>query len=172
MSRVRTLLTAALMAGAAVCLSASAQAQCAPNNFPANWLQQQDNAGGHTIARHVNQSDQLLTTRLANFPHIPAAGSYPALVATAQATITAGLTSNAGAINNWANHAANGARQVYDYASAANIGRVATRNAPPPPAAIVSNTCTFRVVLHALGGGACYLLTSYPTPAAPADNCP
>lgn len=165
MSRVRTLLTsAALTASIAICVSAPTQAQCVPNNFPANWLQQQENAGGHTIARHVGKTDLELAQRLMNEPNIQNASTYPAPVATAQATITAGLATNRGTINNWANTAPNGATQAYNYTAAGNIGRVATRNPNPPPYALYANTANFRAVFRATGGGNCYLLTSFPTP--------
>ena len=165
MSRVRTLLTTAAIVAVALSSSMPAQAVCIPNPIPANWLQLQENAGGHTIALHVGQTDLQLTQRLANNPNIPAAGSYPAaappaaVYSTAQATITAGLATNTVAINNWANNAANGARQAYNYVAPAVIGRVATRNPIQ-----VANTTNYRVVFQALGGGNCFLLTSYPTP--------
>lgn len=165
MSRIRTLLaTSALVAGA-ILLSSSAQAVCIPNPIPANWLQLQENAGGHTIALHVGQTDLQLTQRLANNPNIPAAGSYPAsappaaVYTAAQATIVAGINTNTVAINNWAANAANGARQAYNYVAGGTIGRVATRNPVQ-----VNNTNNYRLVFQALGGGNCFLLTSYPTP--------
>jgi hypothetical protein len=167
MSRIRTLLIGAAIIAGVLASTTSAQAQCVPNPIPPNWLQLQENAGGHTIALHVGQTDHQLTQRLINNPHIPAAGSYPAALppavySTAQATITAGLAANTVAINNWANVAVNGARQAYNYAAPGVIGRVATRN--PPHAPQVANTNNFRVVFQALGGGNCFILTSYPRP--------
>jgi Bacterial CdiA-CT RNAse A domain len=178
MSRVRTLLaTAALMAGAAVCLSASAQAQCVPNNFPPNWLQQQENAGGHTIARHVNQTLAQLINRVLN-GGVNAAGSYPTTPA-AQATITAALTANAAAINAWRATGGIGgvpvnvgATQAFDFANAANIGTIAFTVGNPPNAVGWGQTCGFRVVMRAQGGNTCLLLTSFPRPATPGDHCP
>lgn len=165
MSRVRTLLTTAAFIGATATLPLPARAVCIPNPIPANWLQLQENAGGHTIALHVGQTDMQLTQRLANNPNIPAAGSYPAsappaaVYADAQNTIVAGVNTNTVAINNWANNAANGTRQAYNYVAGATIGRVATRNPVQ-----VNNTTNYRVVFQALGGGNCFILTSYPTP--------
>jgi Bacterial CdiA-CT RNAse A domain len=126
MSRVRTLLaTIAMTAGAAIYLSASAHAVCIPNNFAANWLQLQENAGGHTIARHVGRTDNQLMARLQN-QGLNAVGSYPSAgapypAAAAQATITAGLAVNRAAINNWANGA----------------GANATTSFPTPPGGAV-----------------------------------
>ena len=166
MSRSRIRLATAALAVGAITLASPLHAQCIPANFAANWLDQQEQAGGHTIARHVGQTDQQLQQRLQNDPNIQAAGSYPAdavppAYATAQASIVAALNTNAAAINNWANNAANGARQAYNYVGAAVVGRVATRNGNPFP---VNNTNNFRVVFQALGGGNCFLLTSFPTP--------
>jgi hypothetical protein len=171
---MRALLTTAALIGATVSLSASAQAVCIPNPIPANWLQTQEAPnvaaappphGGHTIALHIGQTDQQLQQRLQNNPNIPAAGSFPASAppaanyAAAQATITANIAGNTNAINNWANAAANGARQAYNYQTLAVVGRVATRNPN-----VVNNTNNFRIVFQALGGGNCFVLTSFPTP--------
>jgi hypothetical protein len=145
---------------------------CIPNNFAANWLQQQENAGGHTIALHVGQTDLQLAARLQN-DGLNAVGSFPNSVATAQGTITAGLAANRNTINNWAAHANNNARRAYNYVTAppATIGRVATWDNNVPPAPVVGNTCTFRAVIKATGGGNCYLLTAFPTPPGGAA-CP
>lgn len=177
MSRARTLLTTAAIVSTLLGLPATAKAVCIPNNFPANWLQQQENLGGHTIARHVGWTDIQLATRLQN-EGLTAAGSYPSSgppypAAAAQATIIAGVGGNRIAINNWAATANAGATRVYNYVTAppAIIGRVATWNNANPPAPVVNNTCTFRVVVRATGGGNCYVLTSFPTPPGGAA-CP
>jgi len=170
MSRSRTRLATAALALGAIALASPLHAQCIPMNFPGNWLQQQENAGGHTIARHVGKTDLQLAQRLAQNPHIAAASTYPNL-AGAQGTITAGLATNRNTINNWANGANNGQSQAYNYAAAGNIGRVATRNPNAPPPALFTNTCTYRAVIRATGGGNCYLLTSFPTSPAP-GACP
>lgn len=177
MSRSRTLLTTVAIVTGLLALPITAQAVCIPNNFPANWLQQQENAGGHTIARHVGQTDMQLSTRLQN-QGLNAVGSYPSSgapypAAAAQATITAGVAANRNVINNWAANANAGATMAYNYVTAppATIGRVATWNNANPPAPVVNNTCTFRVVVRATGGGNCYVLTSFPTPPGGAA-CP
>jgi hypothetical protein len=167
MSRIRNLLIGAVIVASAFASTAPVQAQCVPALIPANWLQLQENAGGHTILLHVGQTDMQLTQRLINNPNIPAAGSYPAdppptVYTTAQNTITAGIANNTVAINNWAANANVGDRQAYNYNAPGVIGRVATRN--PPNAPVVNNTNNFRVVFQATGGGNCYILTSYPTP--------
>jgi hypothetical protein len=167
MSRVRVLFTTAALVAGAISLSTPSSAQCVPNNFPANWLQQQENAGGHTIANHVGWADWQLTNRLmGNNPPL-AAGSYPAanppepVWSAAQATIAQGLTARAQAINLWAANAGLNAPRAEAFQAAATIGRVATQQAP----ANVFNTQTFCVVLRADGNGGCRVLTSFPTPA-------
>ena len=122
MSRSRTLLRTAAIVTGLLALPVTAQAVCIPNNFPANWLQQQENAGGHTIARHVGQTDIQLTTRLQN-QGLNAVGSYPSSgapypAAAAQATITAGVAANRNVINNWAANANAGATMAYNYVTA------------------------------------------------------
>jgi hypothetical protein len=177
MSRLRTLLAAALMSGATAALPATAQAQCVPAAFPAGWLNAQEAAGGHTIARHVNQTLAQLINRIF-VAGVPAAGSYPT-VAGAQATITAALAANAVAINNWRATGGVGGVPVnvgttraFDYANAANIGIVAYTVGNPPNAVGWGQTCAFRVVMRATGGNTCLLLTSFPRPATPGDHCP
>lgn len=177
MTRTRTLLGTAAIALTLVGGAATAQAVCIPDNFPGNWLQLQENAGGHTIARHVGKTDVQLTTRLNN-EGLNAVGSYPTSgppypAAAAQATIIAGVAANRNAINTWAANANNGATTAYNYVTAppATIGRVATWDNGNPPAPVVNNTCTFRVVVRATGGGNCYVLTSFPTPPGGAA-CP
>lgn len=177
MSRIRTLIAALLLAGGPVCLPATAQAQCVPNPFPAGWLQAQEVAGGHTIARHVNQPLAQLINRIFN-ANVLAAGSYPT-VAAAEATITAALTANAAAVNAWRATGGIGgvpvnvgATRSFDYANAANIGTIAFTVGNPPNAIGWSQTCAFRVVMRAMGGNTCRLVTSFPRPATPADHCP
>jgi len=170
MSRIQACLAGlALIATAG--LSTPAKTQCIPDQFPADWLQQQENAGGHTIDRHVGKSDQQLIARVTPRRGPRAAGSFPAsqapaaAYAAAQATITAKLALDADGINAWANDGDEGDRRVDDYAANATIGRVAARVPGRNP--IIVPTCTFRTVLEANGDGTCYLLTAFPTVPAP-----
>lgn len=177
MSRLGNFLTATLIAGLAACLPATAQAQCVPVAFAPGWLNAQEAAGGHTIARHVNQTLAQLINRVLN-GGVPAAGSYPTVLG-AEATITAALTANAVAINAWrANGAVGGGpvnvgtTQAFDYANPGNIGTIAFTVGNPPNAIGWGQTCAFRVVMRATGGNTCMLLTSFPRPATPGDHCP
>jgi len=167
MSRFRnSLATAALIFGT-IALAVPANAQCVPDIFPNDWLQQQENLGGHTIDRHVGKTDGQLTQRLINSPNIAAAGSYPASALpdprylAAQATIAQGLASRRQTINNWAATAHANAPRAEELQAAAAIGRVALQTQP----ANVFDTQTYCVILRANGVGGCRVLTSFPTPA-------
>lgn len=153
-----------------ILLASAALAQCIPANFPVGWLQQQENAGGHTIARHVGKTDAQLVQRLQQNPNIAAASTYTDL-ATAEAFIQAGLTVQRVVINQWAANALAGARRADDFIGNNVVGRVAFR---PPNLQNIVDSDEFRTVLQATGGGGCFLLTSYPTrppnPAAGALN--
>ncbi|WP_147292646.1 RNase A-like domain-containing protein [Undibacter mobilis] len=177
MSRIGSLFAAILISGTAALVPSLVQAQCVPAAFGAGWLNAQEAAGGHTIARHVNQPLAQMINRLF-LAGVPAVGSYPT-TAGAQATITAALAANAVAINTWratgglAGGPVNvGTTRAFDYANAANIGTVAFTVGNPPNAIGWSQTCAFRVVLRATGGNNCLLLTSFPRPATPEDHCP
>ncbi|MGQ4649110.1 RNase A-like domain-containing protein [Lyngbya aestuarii] len=139
-------------------VSQSASTPCIPASFSNDWLQQQEQAGGHTIERHVGKSDQELVERLKKEPKIGAASTYPNLT-TASTHLEAALTANAPKLNQWASSAAVGQKQVVDYNAHQVIGRVARR---PPSLNNVKNAQQLRAVLTATGGGKCLLLTSYP----------
>ena len=173
MSRVRMLLASATLVATTALASSSALAVCIPENFPVNWLRQQERAHGHTIRRHVGKTDRQLTDRLRSSPRLLDANSYPNSVPFAQQTITTGLASDAGAINAWALRVGNAQPEAFDFADANGntVGRIARRNPTPPPFANISNTCAYRAVLKPTGGGNCYLLTSYPIMPRPEDNC-
>lgn len=158
-------LAAALMIVAVACLSGPTRAQCIPDQFPESWLLQQEEAGGHTIARHVGSTDFQLLEALAHNPNIPFEGSYPAsrppapVYETAQAMITAVLGAQQAETNNWARSATAGARRTLNFVVAEIVGRVAVRN----PDRII-NTNNFSVIFEATGSGRCFVLTSFPRP--------
>lgn len=141
------------------CSNQNALAECVPANFPANWLQNQEQLGGHTIARHVGKSDQQLVNRLNNDDRIRSSSSYSDLK-TASNSIQSALRNNRDHINVWANNAPVGEKKVIDFDANNTVGRVATR-----PASInnVSNSNHIRIVLKATAEDSCFVLTSYPT---------
>ncbi|NEO88177.1 MAG: hypothetical protein F6J87_28560, partial [Spirulina sp. SIO3F2] len=162
----KSLAQAAKVVGLSVALSLlslgtagkAALAQCVPATFPENWLQQQEDAGGHTIARHVGRTDQQLVERLINSPRISAASTYPDL-ATATTNIQAALTTNAATLNSWVSEAAVGEKRAVNYRAGAVIGRVASR---PPSLSHISNSSRLQAVMKKTADGGCLLLTSYP----------
>lgn len=147
--------TALALLALQIVLAPAALAQCMPENFPAGWLPQQENAGGHTIARHGRKTDAELVQRLQYNPNIAAASTYTN--DTAEASITAGLGGLRVQLNQWAANAQVGARRANDFVGNNTVGRVAFR-----PQNIVNST-RFRTVLQATGQGGCLLLTLFPT---------
>jgi hypothetical protein len=156
---------AGIVLSASLMSSVPALAQCVPNPFaPAlNWLQAQENAGGHTIARHVGKTDQWLITRYNNNVNIAGASTY-ASVATATQFIQAALAIERVAYNAWEANANVGDRRASTTNLAAPIGRGVAHAARPATLADVQNENQVRAVMVKSGAGACYLLTSYPTP--------
>jgi hypothetical protein len=141
-------------------LGGAAGAACIPDILPADYLRQQENAGGHTIARHVGKTDAQLVQRLADDPRIRAASSYTD-AATAQANIAAALAADRVAINIWAAAAPDRATRAWDAGSAAVVGRVASR---PPGLGNIARSTHLRVVIRKTGADTCLLLTSFPIP--------
>lgn len=133
-------------------------AQCVPTVFLANWLQAQEDFGGHTIARHVGKTDEWLVTRLRKSSRISAASSYPN-TATATTHIQAALTAKATMLNRWVRDVPVGATRAVDYEAKLDVGRIALRS--PTLANIISSE-KLRAVMRVMTGGSCFLLTSYP----------
>ncbi|NEP53063.1 MAG: hypothetical protein F6K65_31400 [Moorea sp. SIO3C2] len=136
----------------------SASAQCVPSNFYSNWLQRQEDLGGHTIDRHVGKSDHQLVNRLINAPRISAASTYPDL-GTAATNIQAALRTNRNKLNSWVLDAAIGEKRAVNYTAREVVGHVASR---PPSLSNISNSRKLRAVMKKTAKGDCLLLTSYP----------
>ena len=134
-------------------------AQCVPTVFPANWLQAQEDLGGHTIARHVGKTDEWLVNRLRKSSRISAASTYPN-AETATTHIQAALTAKAAMLNRWVRDVPVGATRAVDYEAKTGVGRVALR---PPKLTNVINSTKLRAVMRTMTGGRCCLLTSYPS---------
>jgi len=144
-----------------VAVSQPAFAQCIPTNFPPNWLQAQEQAGGHTIERHIGWSNQQLINRLINSPQIAKASTYTDL-RNATTNIPVALSSHRHNLNNWASNpnVPVGATRAVDY----NVGRVVGRVAFRPSALKnIRNSTNLRAVIRKSNrAGQCILLTSYP----------
>jgi hypothetical protein len=136
-------------------------AQCIPANFPSNWLQAQEQAGGHTIARHVGWTNQQLINRLNNSPDIANASTYSDL-RSATTNIPSALSSYRNNLNNWASNSnvPVGATRAVDFNAGQVVGRVAFR---PPAQTNIRNSTQLRAVMKKSSAtGECILLTSYP----------
>ena len=145
--------------------SVPALAQCVPNPFApaANWLQAQENAGGHTIARHVAKTDQWLVNRYNNNAQIAGASTYASVI-TATQYIQAALAIRRAAYNAWEGNANVGARRAYTTDMGVPVGRGVANVARPANLADVQNENQVRTVMEKSGPGTCFLFTSYPTP--------
>ena len=162
---MRIIQTTILGMALSACVVSAALAQCIPDPFPLGWLNAQEQAGGHTIARHVGRTDAQLVLRLTNNANIQNASTYTDLQ-TAELAITGGLAGVRVTINAWAENANHGQRRVDNFTAAANVGRVAFR---PPNLANIVDSDRFRTVMQADGHGGCFLLTSFPTMPPPND---
>ncbi len=144
--------------------SRPALAACVPDNFPNNWLQNQENAGGHTIGRHVGKTNQWLVNRYNNNYHISGASTY-ATVLTATQHILAALAITQGGYNAWEPNANIGSRRAMTTNLGYTVGSgVHTPTARPADVGDVENFDRLITVVEKTAAGACRLLTSYPTP--------
>lgn len=64
--RVIFFVGALAIAGTIAVLQDTDEGGCVPAEFPNKWLESQEAAGGHTIARHVGKDDAWLTERMAS----------------------------------------------------------------------------------------------------------
>lgn len=135
----------------------AAAADCIPDPFPVDWLEQQEDLGGHTLSLHTNLSDQFLLDRLF-YDQLNATSTYPN-EQSADQDITGALSLDRDVINDWADQAYDGDTVSYDYTASDSVGIVAVW---PPNFNNIFSTNKFRVVLRADGYGNCLLLTSYP----------
>jgi hypothetical protein len=156
--RVIFFVGALAIAGTIAVLQDTDEGGCVPAEFPNKWLESQEAAGGHTIARHVGKDDAWLTERLARDPRIPAASSFSTL-ADARLAIRAALSSHRARINNWANTTARNKRRAWDYDGSFFVGQVAERGDAD---GVPDRSTDLKVVFKADGKGGCILLTAYP----------
>jgi hypothetical protein len=90
-------------------------------------LAEHEAAGGHTIARHVGQTEAQLRARLIAEPRIPAASSFSSL-RIAEGTVSEVLRANAAPIRAWAARAMLTQRMRITYDTARTIGAGVVRN--------------------------------------------
>jgi hypothetical protein len=113
--------------------------------------------GGHTLARHVGQTDAALRERLAREPGIAAASTYTDR-AIAEATVGRVLAEQSQRIQTWAERRGNRPNLALSYRGPSNriVGRTLPRGRRDP---IPS---TDAVVVLRWDGREFYVLTSYP----------
>jgi hypothetical protein len=135
-----------------------AAAECVPPEFPSNYLQRQEQEGGHTIARHVGKSDIWLMERLGRDQRLRFASSYSDL-ATAEDAVERVLSRHRTEINRWERtHGRNSETTVRDTLPQP-VGHTAYR---PIESAHVAERRTIVVIVKKIDDGSCVLLTSYP----------
>jgi hypothetical protein len=83
--------------------------------------------GGHTIAKHVGQTEAQLRARLAAAPRLRAASTFKSL-GTAERTMYQAIRSNRSAIESWALRARPGDKQDFTYRSFVVIGQTVVRD--------------------------------------------
>lgn len=147
----------AALLGAILLAAAPAAAKCVPSTFKEGWLQEQERLGGDTMNRHVGRTPVELAARLAQEPETPSTSSFPDRH-TARQVISAALLPDEDAYDSWAKTAQAGERAEVRRAFEQPIGVLVERgNASGLPAHGI------RVILEAMGQGACRLVTAFPT---------
>ena len=128
-----------------------------PARQPSRDLSVDESRGGHTLARHVGQTDAALRARLAREPGISAASTYTDR-AIAEATVGLVLAEQAKRIQTWAARQGNRPNLALSYSGPSKhvIGRTLPRGRREP---IPS---TDAVVVLRCDGTGFYVLTSYP----------
>jgi hypothetical protein len=125
---------------------------------PVRDLSQDDDAGGHTLSRHVGRSEAELHERLQREPDISAASTYTDR-ATAEGVVGITLQQAQSRIERWLDRKTNHPNLVLDYHGdrAHPIGRTLHRGDS------ASQPCSDAIVVLRWDGGRQYhVLTSYP----------
>ena len=156
MRRLVLPLFAALLASSAL----PALADCIPGEFPRDYLEREEAAGGHTLARHVGKSDDWLMARLASDAHLHVASTYIDRE-TAEAAIETLLSRHRDRLNRWAARAPEGAEFTLRGVADRPIGRTAWRPVGPDH---LADSRTLIVVVKKARAASCLVLTSYPGP--------
>ncbi len=89
-------------------------------------LAAEEAAGGHTILKHVGQTEPQLRARLLREPRIPAATTFRSL-ADAERHVAAALRANRSAIETWAKSSSASGREVFRYQASSSVGEGVVR---------------------------------------------
>jgi len=123
---------------------------------PRHDLSRDEESGGHTLRKHVGQTDKQLRERLEREPNIAAASTYTDRN-TAERVVGLALEENRERIARWLSRSGRRPNFVLDYEGAQPVGRTLPRGenrARPCSHAVV--------VLRWSGDNEYYVLTSYP----------
>jgi len=122
---------------------------------PARDLEQDEQAGGHILRKHVGQSEEDLRRRLRREENITGASTYTDRT-TAEHVVGAAIAQSQDQIQSWLRQNRH-PNLVLDYDGAQAIGRTMNRGE------VHSRPCTHAlVVLKYAGANRYYVLTSYP----------
>ncbi|HEX3435658.1 MAG TPA: RNase A-like domain-containing protein [Pseudacidobacterium sp.] len=123
-------------------------------------LAEEEAAGGHTIAKHVGQTEAQLRARLAAEPWIPGASSFRS-VQEAQEIISKALQTNDPMIRTWASDSGASGKLIFEYSSSKPTGYGVVRST-----GAMTQMNKINVVLRKtnIAGKIYFLLTSYPIP--------
>jgi hypothetical protein len=142
--------------------SASPAPAASPNSSPRAAggydLQRDEQLGGHTLRKHVSQSDEELRERLEQEPHISAASTWTN-TDLAEQTVAAALRDRAARIAQWQAREERRANLALHYHADREIGRSLERGA------LQTVPCTAAVLVLKANGDGFYVLTSYPEAA-------
>jgi hypothetical protein len=115
-------------------------------------------AGGHTIEKHVGQSEAAMQARLAAQPKIKAVSTFPSLQV-AEDAISQAMSANKAAIRSWAATAAEGSRLRLVYNASSPVGTGIVR----ATGKVQAMSKVFLVMQRTeIGGKIYFVLTAYP----------
>ena len=127
-----------------------------PRTLVRHDLKQDEALGGHTLQRHVGQSDDELRERLRAQPEIAAASTYTD-EKTADRVVSAALSQNSERVESWRSRPGRKPNLVLHYRGAEPIGRSLRQGE-----SLVADCYNAIVVLKADGPGDFHVLTTYP----------
>lgn len=122
---------------------------------PARDLAEDEERGGHTLARHVGRSDEQLRSRLKAEPDISAASTFTDQ-RVAEETVGTALTKNAKKLSDWEAQPGTRPNLVLRVTMKETIGRSIRQGTTR------AVTASAAVVVLKWTGGSWYVLTSYP----------
>jgi CDI toxin RNase A-like protein len=123
-------------------------------------LEEEEVAGGHTIAKHVGQTEAQLRARLVAEPRIPAASSF-ASIEEAESVISRALHTNENSIRTWATSSGSPGKFVFEYSTSKPLGYGVVRSTNA-----LTQMNKINIVLRKtnIAGKVYFLLTAYPLP--------